>query len=337
MRLPRRRPRVRLRARAAGDDRRRLVQPRARRRGAGAAGGLVRPAHRRGEGRPRRSTARWARSLRRRRAPSSAAPSSARKRCCCWGSAATSCRSGRRCGASACSSGRSKRAGKDRRERTMRACEPSSDGYVERDGVKVFYEVFGEGEPTVLLLPTWSIIHSRQWKFQVPDLARRGRVVTFDGRGNGRSDRPADSTAYRPSEFAADALAVLDATGTESAVLVGVLVRRPVGARAGRDPPGAGARHRLRRPEPSDRPTARAARGVLLHRAARHHRGLGEVQPALLAGALPGLPGVLLRAAVQRTPLHQADRGLCRLGSRNRPGDAHRHRLGCHASRCRGR
>ena len=103
----------------------------------------------------------------------------------------------------------------------MRACEPSSDGYVERDGVKVCYEVFGEGEPTVLLLPTWSIIHSRQWKFQVPDLARRGRVVTFDGRGNGRSDRPADSTAYRPSEFAADALAVLDATGTQQAVLVG--------------------------------------------------------------------------------------------------------------------
>ncbi len=75
--------------------------------------------------------------------------------------------------------------------------------------------------PTVLLLPTWSIIHSRQWKFQVPYLARRGRVVTFDGRGNGRSDRPSDSTAYRPSEFAADALAVLDATGTDRAVLVG--------------------------------------------------------------------------------------------------------------------
>ncbi len=80
--------------------------------------------------------------------------------------------------------------------------------------------MFGEGEPTVLLLPTWSIIHSRQWKFQVPDLARRGRVVTFDGRGNGGSDRPQVSAAYRPAEFAADALAVLDATGTDQAVLV---------------------------------------------------------------------------------------------------------------------
>ena len=102
----------------------------------------------------------------------------------------------------------------------MRACQPSHDGYVERDGVKVFYEVFGSGDPTVMLLPTWSIIHSRHWKLQVPDLARRHRVVTFDGRGNGRSDRPAGAEAYRPAEFTADALAVMDATGTERAVLV---------------------------------------------------------------------------------------------------------------------
>jgi hypothetical protein len=54
----------------------------------------------------------------------------------------------------------------------MRACQPRSDGYVERDGVKVFYEVFGAGEPTVLLLPTWSIVHSRLWKMQIPYLAR---------------------------------------------------------------------------------------------------------------------------------------------------------------------
>ena len=102
----------------------------------------------------------------------------------------------------------------------MRACQPSHDGYIERDGVKVFYEVFGDGEPTVLLLPTWSIIHSRHWKLQVPDLARRHRVVTFDGRGNGRSDRPVGPEAYRVAEFTADALAVMDATGTERAVLV---------------------------------------------------------------------------------------------------------------------
>jgi pimeloyl-ACP methyl ester carboxylesterase/predicted glycosyltransferase len=103
------------------------------------------------------------------------------------------------------------------REQT-RAREPDESGYVERDGVSLYYEVYGAGEPTVLLLPTWSIIHSRHWKMQIPYLARHCRVLTFDGRGNGRSDRPA--SGYDEREFAADALAVMDATATERAVLV---------------------------------------------------------------------------------------------------------------------
>jgi pimeloyl-ACP methyl ester carboxylesterase len=101
-----------------------------------------------------------------------------------------------------------------------RARQPDQTGFVERDGVRSFYEVYGEGETTVLLMPTWSIIHSRHWKLQIPYLARRWRVLTFDGRGNGRSDRPGDPEAYREEEFVADALAVMDATATERAVLV---------------------------------------------------------------------------------------------------------------------
>jgi pimeloyl-ACP methyl ester carboxylesterase len=101
-----------------------------------------------------------------------------------------------------------------------RARYPDEDGTVERDGLRLYYEVYGEGEPTVFLLPTWSIIHSRHWKMQIPYLARHCRVLTFDGRGNGLSDRPADPDAYREEEFAADALAVMDATATERAVLV---------------------------------------------------------------------------------------------------------------------
>jgi len=101
-----------------------------------------------------------------------------------------------------------------------RARYPNADGYVERDGVRIFYEVYGEGRPTILLMPTWSIIHSRFWKMQVPYLARHFRVVVFDGRGNGRSDRPPHPEAYVEAEYADDALAVLDATGTEHAVVV---------------------------------------------------------------------------------------------------------------------
>ena len=45
-------------------------------------------------------------------------------------------------------------------------------------------------------------------------------VVTFDGRGNGKSDRPKDVDAYRIGEFAADGIAVLDATDTATAVII---------------------------------------------------------------------------------------------------------------------
>jgi pimeloyl-ACP methyl ester carboxylesterase/predicted glycosyltransferase len=103
-----------------------------------------------------------------------------------------------------------------------RARYPDSSGYIKRDGVRLYYEVYGSGEPTVFLLPTWSIIHSRHWKMQIPYLARHCRVITFDGRGNGRSDRPADG--YEEAEFAADALAVMDATATERAVVVSLSV-----------------------------------------------------------------------------------------------------------------
>src|SRR5438876_8403329 len=102
----------------------------------------------------------------------------------------------------------------------MRARYPDQEGFVERDGVKLHYEVFGTGDQTIFFLPTWSIIHSRFWKMQIPYFARHCRVLTFDGRGNGQSDRPVGADVYRPEEFVADALAVMDATGTERAVLV---------------------------------------------------------------------------------------------------------------------
>jgi pimeloyl-ACP methyl ester carboxylesterase len=108
----------------------------------------------------------------------------------------------------------------------VRAREPDRAGHVVRDGVAIGYEEYGspslDGRPTVLLLPTWTIIHSRFWKFQVPYLARHFHVVTFDGPGNGRSDRPDDPSRYSASSVAADAAAVLDACGSTRAVAVGL-------------------------------------------------------------------------------------------------------------------
>jgi pimeloyl-ACP methyl ester carboxylesterase/predicted glycosyltransferase len=99
-----------------------------------------------------------------------------------------------------------------------RARYPDSEGFVERDGMQIFYEVYGEGEETLFLLPTWSLVHSRFWKMQIPYFARHFRVLTMDGLGNGRSDRCLDPQRYGSEEFARDCLAVMDATDTDRAV-----------------------------------------------------------------------------------------------------------------------
>ncbi|HEY1276876.1 MAG TPA: alpha/beta fold hydrolase [Thermoleophilaceae bacterium] len=101
-----------------------------------------------------------------------------------------------------------------------RALSPAESGHASSGGVRIGYEVFGEGGQTLLLLPPWAIIHSRFWKLQVPYLARYFRVVTFDARGNGRSDRPETADDYGPRRTAADALSVLAAVGADDCVFV---------------------------------------------------------------------------------------------------------------------
>lgn len=102
-----------------------------------------------------------------------------------------------------------------------RSAIPDTAGVVVRDGVELAYETYeNPSRPTVLLVPTWSIVPSRFWKAQIGFLARHYRVITFDGRGSGRSSRPSGAAAYTDGEYAADIVAVMDATGTENAVLV---------------------------------------------------------------------------------------------------------------------
>jgi len=103
----------------------------------------------------------------------------------------------------------------------VRAREPDATGFVESSGARIYYELFGSGPSTLLFLPTWSLVHSRVWKLQVPYFARYCRVIVFDGRGNGKSSRPADASGYSIGLFADDALAVMDATATRRAVMVG--------------------------------------------------------------------------------------------------------------------
>jgi pimeloyl-ACP methyl ester carboxylesterase/predicted glycosyltransferase len=101
----------------------------------------------------------------------------------------------------------------------MRARYPDRDGYVDRDGIDIYYEVYDNDGPTIVLVPTTTIWNSRQWKAQIHYLSRHLRVVTFDGRGNGMSDRPTSEDAYLDEELKGDILAVLDASQTDQAIL----------------------------------------------------------------------------------------------------------------------
>lgn len=107
----------------------------------------------------------------------------------------------------------------------MRAIEPHTTGFAtnSRDGVQLAYEVFGPSDTrrTIAPLPGWSIAHSRFWKMQIPYFALHDfRVLTFDGRGSGKSDRP--KSGYTTDDFTDDTLAVFEAAGVEQAAIVGV-------------------------------------------------------------------------------------------------------------------
>jgi pimeloyl-ACP methyl ester carboxylesterase len=106
----------------------------------------------------------------------------------------------------------------------MRAKAPLQEGFVERQGVRIHYEVFGDGAETVVFVPAWAIVHSRLYKAQVPYFSDRFRCIVYDPRGNGRSDRPEPVEAYRLDDYVADLLAILDEIAGGPVVLVGVSV-----------------------------------------------------------------------------------------------------------------
>ena len=66
------------------------------------------------------------------------------------------------------------------------------------------------------------MVHSRIWKAQIPEFARRHRVIAWDNRGNGRSDRPLDPMVHVTRERTANLIAVMDDAGVAAAVVVGV-------------------------------------------------------------------------------------------------------------------
>lgn len=86
------------------------------------------------------------------------------------------------------------------------------------DGTRIAWYRYGQGETSILFVPTWNIVDARSLGHQVADLAKRATVITYDPRGAGASDRP--ESGYDFPFHAADALAVMDANGVGIASLV---------------------------------------------------------------------------------------------------------------------
>ena len=105
----------------------------------------------------------------------------------------------------------------------IRAAYPALEGKIDRDGIKIHYEVFGDGEHTILfVVPWWPLIDSRCYKAQIPYFSEHFRCVTYDPRGNGKSDHPTDPEAYGMHNHMDDALAVMDAVGVDKTILFGL-------------------------------------------------------------------------------------------------------------------
>jgi len=97
------------------------------------------------------------------------------------------------------------------------------------DGVELAVEVLGDG-------PAFVMVHGftgakEDFSDDAPRLAEHHRVVRFDHRGHGESDKPADAAAYSLDRLAADTLAVADAVGADRFRLLGHSMGGMVAAR----------------------------------------------------------------------------------------------------------
>lgn len=91
---------------------------------------------------------------------------------------------------------------------------------LDRNGVKIHYEVHGSG-PTLLLSHGYSST-SRMWDGQVAAFKDRYQVIVWDFRGHGESDYPADRDQYSEALTVGDMKALLDHVGTKKAIIAGL-------------------------------------------------------------------------------------------------------------------
>jgi 3-oxoadipate enol-lactonase len=89
--------------------------------------------------------------------------------------------------------------------------------HIKANGINIYYESHGEGEPLFLIAGLGATHHL--WELQVPSFARWYRVVAFDNRGSGETDKPTEP--YSIAFFADDTAALMDALGIPMAHVYG--------------------------------------------------------------------------------------------------------------------
>ena len=91
---------------------------------------------------------------------------------------------------------------------------------IDRDGVKIHYEVHGDGPPLILTHGYSST--SAMWQGQVAALSKHHRLILWDMRGHGQSDYPEDPRAYSEALTVGDIAALLDTVGARKAIVGGL-------------------------------------------------------------------------------------------------------------------
>ncbi len=97
--------------------------------------------------------------------------------------------------------------------------------YAKLDGARVHYKSYGKGRDALVLVHGWGC-NLNHWRDQVPDFAKRNRVLTLDLPGHGQSDKP--QVAYTMDLFANAIDAVMREAKVERAVVAGHSMGTPV-------------------------------------------------------------------------------------------------------------
>lgn len=87
------------------------------------------------------------------------------------------------------------------------------------NGVHLYYEWFGPSSYDTIVLQNGVFMSTASWGLQIHTLAKRYRVLTYDMRGQGRSEHP--DGEYSMTQHAADFVALMDALGIDRAHMVG--------------------------------------------------------------------------------------------------------------------